>query len=49
MYTKQAVEVQLRTLGAEVVRVATRFTGQTTAQRARECEESAERVISAAP
>jgi hypothetical protein len=31
------------------VRVATRFAGETTAQRARECEESAERVISVAP
>ena len=47
--TDEAVELQLRTLGAEVVRVATRFAGHTTAQRARECEESAERVISAAP
>src|SRR4029077_6927170 len=43
----EAVELQLRTLGAEVVRVATRFVGHTTAQRARACEESAERVISA--
>jgi FMN reductase len=47
--TDEAVELQLRTLGAEVVRVATRFAGHTTPQRARECEESAERVISAAP
>src|SRR6201997_4963566 len=46
--TDEGVELQLRTLGAEVVRVATRFAGHTTAQRARECEESAERVISAA-
>jgi FMN reductase len=45
--TDEAVELQLRTLGAEVVRVATRFVGHTTAQRARACEESAERVISA--
>jgi len=33
--TDEAVELQLRTLGAEVVRVATRFVGHTTAQRAR--------------
>ena len=43
--TDEAVEIQLRTLGAEVVRVATRFAGHTTAQRARECEESAERAL----
>ena len=46
--TDEAVELQLRTLGAEVVRVATRFAGHATPQRARECEESAERVVSAA-
>src|SRR6478735_7152500 len=40
----QGVELQLRTLGAEVVRVATRFADDSTAQRARACEESAERV-----
>jgi FMN reductase len=42
--TDESVEAQLRTLGAEVVRVATRFTDHTTAQRARACEESAERI-----
>ena len=42
--TDEGVELQLRTLGAEVVRVADRFTSDTTAQRARACEESAERV-----
>ena len=47
--TDEAVELQLRTLGAEVVRVASRFAGNMTAQRARECEESAARVISAVP
>ena len=46
--TDEAVEVQLRTLGTEVVRVATRFANDTTAQRARACEESAERVAAAA-
>jgi len=43
----QGVELQLRTLGAEVMRVATRFANDTTAQRARACEESAERVAAA--
>jgi FMN reductase len=42
--TDEGVELQLLTLGAEVVRVATRFAGDATAQRARACEESAERV-----
>jgi FMN reductase len=46
--TDEDVELQLRTLGAEVVRVATRFAGQVTPQRARDCEESAERVVAAA-
>ena len=41
-------ELQLRTLGAEVVRVATRFARHATPQRARDCEESAERVAAAA-
>jgi FMN reductase len=44
--TDEGVELQLRTLGAEVVRVATRFANHATPQRARECEESAERVAS---
>jgi FMN reductase len=46
--TDEGVEVQLRTLGLEVVRVATRFANDTTVQRARACEESAERVAAAA-
>jgi FMN reductase len=46
--TDEGVELQLRTLGAEVVRVATRFTSDATLQRARECEESAERVAAVA-
>jgi FMN reductase len=46
--TDESVEFQLRTLGAEVVRVATRFANHVTPQRARECEESAERVAAAA-
>jgi FMN reductase len=45
--TDEGVELQLRTLGAEVVRVANRFTDDSTAQRARACEESAERVAAA--
>jgi FMN reductase len=45
--TDEGVEVQLRTLGAEVMRVAARFANDTTAQRARACEESAERVAAA--
>jgi len=45
--TDEGTELQLRTLGAEVVRVATRFAGQVTPQRARDCEESAERVVTA--
>ena len=46
--TDEATELQLRTLGAEVVRVATRFADHATPQRARECEASAERVAAAA-
>jgi FMN reductase len=45
--TDEGVEAQLRTLGAEVIRVAARFANDTTAQRARACEESAERVAAA--
>ena len=44
--TDEGVERQLKMLGAEVVRVATRFAGNTTPQRALACEESAERVAS---
>jgi FMN reductase len=46
--TDDGIELQLRTLGAEVVRVAARFADNATPQRARECEESAERVAAAA-
>jgi FMN reductase len=46
--TDEGTELQLRTLGAEVVRVATRFADHATPERARECEESAERVVAAA-
>ena len=46
--TDEGIELQLRTLGAEVVRVATRFADHVTPQRARECEESADRVAAAA-
>jgi hypothetical protein len=45
--TDEGIELQLRTLGAEVVRVANRFADHVTPQRARECEESAERVAAA--
>jgi FMN reductase len=46
--TDENVELQLRTLGAEVVRVATRFADHATPQRARDCEESSVRVAAAA-
>ena len=46
--TDEDIELQLRTLGAEVVRVAARFADHATPQRARDCEESAERVAAAA-
>jgi hypothetical protein len=45
--TDEAVEVQLRTLGAEVMRAAARFAHDTTAQRARAGEGSAERAAAA--
>ncbi len=45
--TDEGVELQLRTLGAEVVRVAARFADDSTPHRARACEESAERVAAA--
>jgi FMN reductase len=44
----EGIELQLRTLGAEVVRVAARFADHATPQRARECEEAVERVAAAA-
>ena len=45
--TDEGIELQLRTLGAEVVRVAMRFADYATPERARECEESAARVAAA--
>jgi hypothetical protein len=45
--TDEGTELQLRTLGAEVVRVASRFADHPTPERARESEESAERVVAA--
>jgi FMN reductase len=44
----EAVEDQLRTLGAEVVRVAERFAHDPSLHRAAECEEAAERVVALA-
>ena len=44
----ESVELQLRTLGAEVVRVARRFAADGSLHRARECDEAAERVAAAA-
>jgi FMN reductase len=46
--TDEGIELRLRTLGAEVVRVAARFADHATPQRARECEEAVERVAAAA-
>jgi hypothetical protein len=46
--TDEDIELQLRTLGSEVVRVATRFANHATPERARECEESVERIAAAA-
>jgi FMN reductase len=43
-----AIELQLRTLGSEVVRVAQRFATQASADREAECARAAERVASAA-
>jgi FMN reductase len=42
------VELQLRTLGAEVVRVAERFAADSSLHRADECEQAADRVAAAA-
>jgi FMN reductase len=44
----QAVELQLKTLGGEVVRVARRFVTDRSLHRATECAEAAERVAAAA-
>jgi FMN reductase len=44
----QAVEVQLRTLGGEVVRVAERFASDRSLHRQEECAQAAERVAAAA-
>jgi FMN reductase len=43
-----AVEVQLKTLGGEVVRVAGRFAAEGPVHRGSECDEAAERVAAAA-
>jgi FMN reductase len=43
-----AVEVQLKTLGGEVVRVARRFAAEGPVHRGSECDEAAERVAAAA-
>jgi hypothetical protein len=45
--TDKAVESQLRTLGAEVVRVAELFAGDEILHRAHECEKASERVAAA--
>ena len=44
----EAIELQLKPLGAEVVRVAQRFAADPTLHRASECDEAAERVVMAA-
>lgn len=44
----EAVESQLKTLGAEVVRVAQRFAADRSLHRASECAEAADRVAAAA-
>jgi len=44
----EGIEAQLRTLGAEVVRVAHRFAADVSLHRMTECEEAAERVAAAA-
>jgi FMN reductase len=43
-----AIELQLRSLGSEVVRVAQRFAADPSLHRASECDEAAERVAAAA-
>ena len=42
-------ELQLRTLGGEVVRVARRFAGDTSLHRAAECDHAAHRVATTSP
>ena len=44
----ESIEAQLRLLGAEVVRVARRFSDDPTLHRVEECEDAAERVAAAA-
>ena len=44
----EAVEVQLRTLGSEVVRVAERFAADSSLHRPHECDQAAQRVATAA-
>jgi FMN reductase len=43
----EGVELQLRALGSEVVRVAERFAADSSLHRAAECEKAAERVVAA--
>jgi FMN reductase len=45
--TDEGIELQLRTLGAEVVRVSTRFAERPAPHRQAECDEAAERVAQA--
>ena len=44
----QAIELQLKTLGSEVVRVAERFAADETVHRQAECDDAAERAAAAA-
>ena len=44
----EAIELQLKQLGAEVVRVAQRFAADPALHRMSECDEAAERVVMAA-
>jgi hypothetical protein len=44
----RAVELQLKTLGAEVVRVSQRFASDDSVQREAACKDAAERVAAAA-
>jgi FMN reductase len=46
--TDEGIELQLKMLGAEVVRVAERFAGDTSLHREHECARAAERVATAA-
>jgi hypothetical protein len=44
----ESIELQLQTLGQEVVRVAQRFAGDSSLHRDAECDEAAQRVAAAA-